>query len=113
MAGQCLRVPVRVFQDSMKRDPDLTELVHRYLAYSLRSSGQTIACNAFHSIEARTCRWLLMLHHQSGRNALPMTQGFLAYMPGVGVPLSRTCPERRNVGRLTWHLPSNSHDDSV
>ena len=83
MNGESLQIPIRPFLEAMGRDPELTELIHRYVAFSLRATTQTIACNTLHTIEARACRWLLMLHDQAGRDEFPMTQEFLAYMLGV------------------------------
>jgi hypothetical protein len=47
-----------------------------------RQVQQTTACNALHSVEARTCKWLVRMYDLAG-NDLPLTQGFLAQMMGV------------------------------
>ncbi len=83
MVGDSLRLPVRPFLKALVRGPVLTRLVQRYVAFSLRSTGQGIACNALHTVEARASRWLLMLHDQAGRDEFPMTHEFLAFMLGV------------------------------
>ena len=83
MAGEMLRLPVQQFRDALVASPSLSRLMHRYAAFSLREEGQTIACNALHTIEARACRWLLMINDQARRDEFPMTQEFLAYMLGV------------------------------
>ena len=43
---------------------------------------QTVACNSFHSIEARAARWLLTAHDRAGRR-LELTQESLAGLLGV------------------------------
>ena len=43
---------------------------------------QTAACNALHSVEARTCKWLVRMYDLAGSD-LPLTQDFLAQMMGV------------------------------
>jgi CRP-like cAMP-binding protein len=58
-------------------------LIHRYAAFTLRITSQAIACNALHTVEARACRWLLMIHDQAGCDEFPMTHEFLAFMLGV------------------------------
>jgi hypothetical protein len=83
MAGDSLRLPVRPYLEALERGPALTRLIHRYIAFSLRSIGQTIACNTLHPVEARASRWLLVIHDQAGRDEFPMTQEFLAFMLGV------------------------------
>lgn len=83
MVGDSLRLPVQPFLDAVERNRDFTRLVRHYTAYTLRMTGQAIACNALHSSEARAARWLLTVHDQAGRDDFPMTQEFLAYMLGV------------------------------
>jgi hypothetical protein len=41
------------------------------------------ACNALHSVEQRTCRWLVRMYDLVGGKELPLTQEFLAQMMGV------------------------------
>ncbi len=83
LAGDSFRIPVTTFLDAMRRGPELTRLVHRYIVFSLRNTGQGIACNALHSVEARASRWLLIIHDQAGRDEFSMTHEFLAFMLGV------------------------------
>ena len=83
MAGECIRIPLQSFLEVLARGPELTRIVHRFAAYMLRSTSQTIACNALHTIEARASRWLLMIHDNAGRDEFPMTHEFLAFMLGV------------------------------
>jgi len=83
MAGESLRLPIRPFAEAMAKGRGLPSLVHRYVAFSLRATGQAIACNALHTIEARAARWLLTVHDQCGRDEFVMTHEFLAYMLGV------------------------------
>ena len=82
MPGESLRMPVNSFREAMSRGPVLAGLIHRYGVFALRYTGQGIACNALHLIEARACRWLLMMHDQAGRDEFPLTQEFLAFMLG-------------------------------
>ena len=44
---------------------------------------QTAACNAFHSIEARSARWFLMTRDRTQSDELELTHEFLARMLGV------------------------------
>ena len=83
MVGETLRLPVNRFQAALARSPGLTRLIHRYAAFSLRSSSQGIACNVLHTVEARACRWLLIINDQAGRDEFTMTHEFLAFMLGV------------------------------
>jgi CRP-like cAMP-binding protein len=45
--------------------------------------AQSAACNQFHSLEQRCCRWLLMTHDRMQSDEFLLTQEFLAMMLGV------------------------------
>ena len=45
--------------------------------------AQSAACNQFHSIRQRCCRWLLMTHDRMQSDEFLLTQEFLAMMLGV------------------------------
>ncbi len=49
----------------------------------LAQASQSVACNALHALEARLCRWLLMMHTRTESDQFPMTHAFLAAMLGV------------------------------
>jgi DNA-binding FadR family transcriptional regulator len=54
----------------------------KYDQFFLAQVQQTAACNALHSVQERTCKWLLRMHELAGGD-LPLTQEFLAQMMGV------------------------------
>jgi len=62
--------------------PDLRSLIVKYEQFLMGQVQQTTACNALHSVEARTCKWLVRMYDLAG-NDLPLTQEFLAQMMGV------------------------------
>jgi len=45
--------------------------------------AQSAACNQFHSIGQRCCRWMLMTHDRMQSDDFLLTQEFLAMMLGV------------------------------
>jgi Crp-like helix-turn-helix protein len=45
--------------------------------------AQSAACNHFHSLEQRCCRWLLMTHDRVQSDRFLLTQEFLGMMLGV------------------------------
>lgn len=81
--GEAYRVPAEVFVEVLDSGEALDRLARRYAAFRLGQAGQTIACNALHSVEERTCRWLLMAHDRAGRDEFLMTHEFLAEMLGI------------------------------
>ena len=62
--------------------PDLLALLIKYEQFLLGQVQQTTACNAIHSVEQRTCKWLVRMCDLVGTE-LPATQEFLAQMMGV------------------------------
>ncbi|ODA65956.1 hypothetical protein A7A08_03189 [Methyloligella halotolerans] len=44
---------------------------------------QSVACNAMHPVEARCCRWILMMRDRSDSDELALTQEFLAEILSV------------------------------
>jgi hypothetical protein len=53
--------------------PSLRVLLIKYDEFLFSQVQQTAACNAVHSVEARTCKWLLRMHDLAGDD-LPLTQ---------------------------------------
>ncbi|WP_445220683.1 Crp/Fnr family transcriptional regulator [Bradyrhizobium sp. Pa8] len=62
--------------------PAFRGLLLKYEQFFLAQVQQTAACNALHSVQARTCKWLLRMHDLAGAE-IPLTQEFLAQMMGV------------------------------
>jgi CRP-like cAMP-binding protein len=62
--------------------PAFRGLLVKYEQFFLSQVQQTAACNAVHTVQARTCKWLLRMHEFAGSD-LPLTQDFLAQMMGV------------------------------
>jgi CRP-like cAMP-binding protein len=61
-------------------------LLIRHEQVLFAESQQSAACNASHSVEARTCRWLLRMRDLASGDELAVTQEFLAQMLGVHRP---------------------------
>jgi CRP-like cAMP-binding protein len=62
--------------------PTFRGLLVKYEQFFLAQVQQTAACNALHTVQARTCKWLLRMQELAGDD-LPLTQEFLAQMMGV------------------------------
>jgi len=70
---------IRAAADEM---PMFRGLLVKYEQFFLAQVQQTAACNALHTVQSRTCKWLLRMHELVGDD-LPLTQEFLAQMMGV------------------------------
>jgi CRP-like cAMP-binding protein len=81
--GDSLRIPTTSFVQVLRRSGPLDRTLRRYIAFSLRSAYQAVACNALHSAEERMSRWLLTTQDRVGQAEFLLTQEFLAQMLGV------------------------------
>lgn len=69
-------------RDVANRSSDFRTLVFTCEQFFAAQVQQTAACNALHTIEQRTCKWLMRMHDLVGER-IPLTQEFLAQMIGV------------------------------
>ena len=81
--ANCFRVDSKVILKLFKRCGTFHDIVLRFMYVVVKQISQTCVCNHFHTIEARLCRWLSVMHDRSKKNHLSLTQEFLAQMLGV------------------------------
>jgi CRP-like cAMP-binding protein len=81
--GDSLRIAMPSFVKAIRQSGPLDVILRRYIAFSLRSAYQAVACNALHSAEERMSRWLLTTQDRVGQAEFLLTQEFLAQMLGV------------------------------
>ncbi|HLA94879.1 MAG TPA: Crp/Fnr family transcriptional regulator [Pyrinomonadaceae bacterium] len=77
------RAPTEVVAKLFKRNGIFHDVSLRFMSLLFAQFAQTSACNRFHSIESRLCRWFAVMCERSGDRHLVLTQEFLAYMLGV------------------------------
>ena len=83
VAGSGYSIPVERFRSAAEELPGLRAVLNRHAEAVFALALQSLACVAFHPVEARLARWLLIARHSIGRDVLPLTQEFLAQMLGV------------------------------
>jgi CRP-like cAMP-binding protein len=81
--GTAWRIKAARFQEVLRQSIPLQRELHRYADAKLALARQTAACNAFHSVEARLARWLLMTSDCGRSQECFFTQAFMAKMLGV------------------------------
>lgn len=82
--------------------PTLRGMLVKYDQFFLAQVQQTAACNALHTVQARTCKWLLRMHDLAGPD-LPLTQEFLAQMMGVRrTSVTEVAGELQKAGMITY-----------
>jgi CRP-like cAMP-binding protein len=83
VAGQGIAMGAKRFLELLRRRPQFSLLIHRYVYAFVRQMMQAGACNRLHTAEERCARWLLMTHDRAGRDDFGLTQDFLAQMMGT------------------------------
>lgn len=83
-SGKLMRLRVIDLEAAKAQSLPMRNLFARYADCLLAQVLQSTACNAIHSIEQRTAKWMLAAMDRSGGDELPLTQEELAFMLGVG-----------------------------
>ena len=81
--GSGLRLQADVLSSEMDRSSSMRGIMLRYAHAFFNQVAQSAACNHFHSVEQRCCRWLLMTHDRVQSDRFLLTQEFLGMMLGV------------------------------
>ena len=81
--GAGLRMTAAAFRKELARSASMRAVMHRYAHALFNQVAQSAACNHFHSIQQRCCRWMLMTHDRMHSDEFLLTQEFLAMMLGV------------------------------
>jgi CRP-like cAMP-binding protein len=81
--GAGLRMKAVLFKKELERSASMRAVMLRYAHAVFNQVAQSAACNHFHTLEQRCCRWLLMTHDRMHSDEFLLTQEFLAMMLGV------------------------------
>lgn len=84
VAGPFRRLRVVKLDAAKAKSPTLRYLFARYADCMLAQIFQSTACNAIHSIEQRTAKWILSARERTGEDLVPLTHEQLSTMLGVG-----------------------------
>lgn len=104
VAGRGLRMRAKVLWDAMQQSPSIRKAMLHYSHAFFNQVAQSAACNTFHVLEQRCCRWLLMTYDRMQSKDFPLTQEFLAMMLGVqrsGVTLAAGALQRAGLIQYT------------
>ena len=81
--GAGLRMPANVFREMFEGSGTMRTVMLHYVHALFNQIAQSAACNSFHTVEQRCCRWLLMTHDRVYSDQFTLTQEFLGMMLGV------------------------------
>jgi DNA-binding transcriptional regulator YhcF (GntR family) len=83
--GPFVRLHVGKLNAAKTKSATLRNVFARYADCMLAQVFQSTACNAIHSIEQRTAKWIISaMERTNGEEAVPLTHEQLATMLGVG-----------------------------
>jgi hypothetical protein len=82
--GPFMRMPVGKLEFAKLKTASLRDVFARYADCLLAQIFQSTACNAIHSIEQRTAKWIISAMDRTGSDLVPLTHEQLAGMLGVG-----------------------------
>ena len=83
--GPFVRLPVGKLNAAKSKSGTLHNVFSRYADCMLAQIFQSTACNAIHSIEQRTAKWIVSaMERADGNNTVSLTQQQLATLLGVG-----------------------------
>jgi Crp-like helix-turn-helix domain len=84
-AGPFVRMPVSKLDAAKTKSRTLNNVFARYADCMLAQIFQSTACNAIHSIEQRTAKWIISaMERTDGEEVVPLTHEQLATLLGVG-----------------------------
>ena len=102
--GAGLRMKAALFKMELARSASMRTVMLHYAHAFFNQVAESAACNQFHSLEQRCCRWLLMTRDRMESDKFLLTQEFLAMMLGVqrtGVTAAASALQRTGLIRYT------------
>jgi DNA-binding transcriptional regulator YhcF (GntR family) len=82
--GPFVHLRVDLLEAAKSKSPTLSGMFARYADCMLAQMVQSTACNATHSIEQRTAKWMVSAMERMDDSVVPLTQEQFAAMLGVG-----------------------------
>ena len=82
--GEFLTLPITLVDELKLKSRSFDNLFARYADCVMAQIFQSTACNAAHSIEQRTAKWIIAAIERTNDDKVPLTQDRLAAMLGVG-----------------------------
>jgi len=82
--GPFVRLQVGKLEAAKSRSPTLRNVFARYADCMMSQMFQSTACNAIHSIEQRTAKWIVSAMERTEGDSVPLTHEQLATLLGVG-----------------------------
>jgi CRP-like cAMP-binding protein len=102
LPGESLRIPTEEFKQILV-EPEVRAVLGAYVAKTLATVSQSVACNTFHPVNERLARWLLLVRDATQRDEFALTQEFIAVMLGVHRPTVTIAMQQLEAAELIEH----------
>lgn len=86
IGGGCLRLNAQIFRAELNRSDCLRHLAMMFVNGYISQIFHKVLCRAYHRLEARTAKWLLMVHDRVDGDQIQVTQDFIAEVLGSPRP---------------------------
>jgi CRP-like cAMP-binding protein len=104
LPGESWVIDFKNFQRLRAQSMEFREAISDYIAYSYRVAAQSTVCVAFHPIEKRLARWLLIAHDRARVDEVPMKQEMMATMVAASRPrVNEAAIHLRRAGLIDYH----------
>lgn len=84
--GDAYAMKAPPFQNALERNRELYQAVVRYIGFAYQVAQQVNACNAYHTVDQRLARWLLVCADRARRLQFEMNQELLSHMVAATRP---------------------------
>jgi len=102
--GGAMRVKSEILVSEFAREGPLQDILLRYVHSLLCQISQSAACNRFHRIEQRLCRWLLISRDHVKSDDLRLTQEALSHMLGATrTNVTKAATALKEAGLIRYH----------
>ena len=81
--GDAWQLDATILSEALDRSMTMRKVMLQYVHAMFNQVSQSAACNHFHTIEQRCCRWLLIIHDRVQSDRFILTQEFLGMMLGA------------------------------
>jgi CRP-like cAMP-binding protein len=99
--ADAVRIREDILESEFNRSVRLRDSLLRYTQTMLTQIAQATACQRFHTVQARLCRWLLVSQDHLQKDTINLTHEFLSYLMGVPrTSITSTFGELRRAGFL-------------
>jgi CRP-like cAMP-binding protein len=112
LEGPMVRCPVEPLRLEFEKSEHVRNLFVSYSETLLSQVMQSVACNSLHTVEARMCRWLLMMHDRAEGELLTYTHEFLARTLGANrTSVTLAAQSMQNRGLISYRRGTMQIED--